>query len=380
MYTPEFRKQLVERYKNNLATDKEVEVFLQLLEQGVLDEEFNSQFDWIEENIENELHEEPSPKRSESVYIRKFIFSAAALLLLVFSAVIYFVYTKSSAKPETPVIVNNGRLGNDVQPGGNKATLTLGNGTVIVLDSMKNGLLADQEAATILKVADGQLAYDAVDNTTGVMQYNILTTPNGGQYKINLPDGSRVFLNASSSIRFPVSFRGNVRKVEITGEAWFEVAKNASMPFIVVVDKKTEIEVLGTQFNVNAYANENAVVTTLVEGSIKIMQGSAEKKLQPGQQAVVDKEGDIRLVSDVDTESATAWVNGMFVFDNTPVESIMRQVERWYNVTTIYKGKIETGFTARISRNVPFSKLMELLEKTGEVRFSVNENTITVSP
>ncbi|MBN8786912.1 MAG: FecR domain-containing protein, partial [Terrimonas sp.] len=350
MYTPEFRKQLVERYKNNLATDKEVEVFLQLLEQGVLDEEFNSQFDWIEENIENELHEEPSPKRSESVYIRKFIFSAAALLLLVFSAVIYFVYTKSSAKPETPVIVNNGRLGNDVQPGGNKATLTLGNGTVIVLDSMKNGLLADQEAATILKVADGQLAYDAVDNTTGVMQYNILTTPNGGQYKINLPDGSRVFLNASSSIRFPVSFRGNVRKVEITGEAWFEVAKNASMPFIVVVDKKTEIEVLGTQFNVNAYANENAVVTTLVEGSIKIMQGSAEKKLQPGQQAVVDKEGDIRLVSDVDTESATAWVNGMFVFDNTPVESIMRQVERWYNVTTIYKGQIEPGFTARISR------------------------------
>ena len=195
-----------------------------------------------------------------------------------------------------------------------------------------------------------------------------------------LPDGSKVLLNAASSIYFPTAFTGNERRVEITGEVWFEVAKDAEKPFRVLVNHAMEVEVLGTHFNVNAYTNEAAIKTTLVKGAVKLLQGSNTTTLAPGEQAVAASTGNISVLKEVDMEDVTAWKNGMFYFDNTPIESIMRQVERWYDVTISYEGKVTTGFNGRISRSVPVSRLLRILEMTGDVHFLVEGKNITVLP
>lgn len=306
-------------------------------------------------------------------------YAAAALLLLAVGA-----YMWRTSRPDKTFIVNKQKAPNpvkDLTPGGDRAVLTLADGTDVLLDSLHTGVFRQQGSATISKSARGALVYRY--QSGGLRQpivYNTMKTPRGGQYQLTLPDGSEVYLNASSSIRFPTSFSGKERRVEITGEAYFEVAKDPSMPFIVSV-KQIEVKVLGTHFNVNAYADESAARTTLFEGAVQIKTNNSTEFLSPGQQGIVNAANPITVDKQADTASALAWKKGLFRFNNTELESIMRQVARWYDVDINYK--ISTGglhFSGVVSRKKNVSELLKIMELTGLVNFKIEGKTITVLP
>jgi transmembrane sensor len=227
----------------------------------------------------------------------------------------------------------------DISPGGNIATLTLADGRKISLTDAKNGQLAEQSGIKISKTADGQLVYNITnaENSSLSLSYNTIETPPGGQYQVILPDGSKVWLNSASSLRYPVRFTGNERKVEISGEAYFEVAHNSKMPFRVINSNQI-VEVLGTHFNIMAYPDESSTNTTLLEGSVRIIKENKSKIISPGQQTRV-KNGDIDVAS-VDVTQVTAWKEGYFMFKNEDIQSIMRQISRWYNLEVKYQGDI----------------------------------------
>lgn len=265
----------------------------------------------------------------------------------------------------------------DREAGYNKVVLTLANGETIVLDSVESGILMKTEHIQVSKTANGQLLYQVTEDHSGIQSngLNVITTPFGGQYQIILPDGSRVWLNTTSSLKFPTTFRGNKREVELIGEAYFEVTKKG-VPFIVK-SKYGEIEVLGTDFNVMAYEDELAMKTTLLEGSVRIVGAETGSRiLKPGEQAIVDSS---RIhIENVDTEAEIAWKNNLFQFSDTSIESIMRQASRWYNIEVKYAGPIpDRSFTGKISRKVDITEFLEMLKYTG-VDFKLEENHILV--
>lgn len=264
----------------------------------------------------------------------------------------------------------------DVPPGGNRATLTLSDGSVIDLAKARDGLLENDKGVEINKQGEGQLLYSANGNVS--VGYNTLSTPRGGQYNVVLPDGSRVWLNAASSLKYPTAFQGTTRVVELTGEGYFEVAKN-TQDFIVKLANESQVKVLGTWFNVNSYEDEESQEITLLEGSVQIIKGNEKQLLQPGQQARVSKD-DILRIAAVNTEETTGWKNGQFVFRDADIQSIMRQVVRWYDVKVIYQTGVTRHFNATISRNEPLSRLLNLLEKTGDIHFKIENKTIYVLP
>jgi hypothetical protein len=267
----------------------------------------------------------------------------------------------------------------DVLPGGNKALLTLANGKTIYLDSAQNGILAKEGNAQINKTRDGQLVYEAGQSrpNSQASANNIITTPRGGQYQLVLNDGSKVWLNSASSLSFPAVFTGKTRDVEITGEAYFEVAKNAAMPFRVKTNHVV-VEVLGTHFNMMAYNDEAVMKTTLLEGAVKISNQQNTSFLKPGQRASLNQNGQINVVDDPDAEDSIAWKNGLFQFKDAGIEAIMRQVARWYDVEVSYEGKIPLReFTGEISRNVKASELLGMLKYTG-VNYKIEDKHITI--
>lgn len=319
-------------------------------------------------------------RRNRSTISTRLIFmrAAAAILILVVSLLTYRYFF--SNKPKQVRYAATTKSATDIAPGVNKATLTLGNGSTVILDSTSGKSLAEDGGINIAKVGDGQVEYlrsDAQKKLSTV--YNTLTTPRGGQYHIILSDGTNVWLNASSSVRFPVEFKVDVREVEITGEAYFEVAHNASRPFRVKV-KDTYINVLGTHFNVMAYDNEPSINTTLLEGSVRIEHDKHIRMLSPGQQAVVGSLGSIRVINDVDVEEAIAWKNGFFQFNSADIKSIMHQVERWYDADVKFEGDVKLHFTGQVSRSVKVSELLRKLELTNEVHFRIEGKKITVLP
>ena len=283
----------------------------------------------------------------------------------------------------------------DVQPGGNKAILKLSDGKTIVLDNAQNGLLAQQGNANIIKQNDGELIYNREDGANGKpftidhspLTYNMLATPRGGQYQLILPDGSKVWLNAASSIRYPTAFAGDERRVEITGEVYFEIKPLApkggskKVPFIVKINTPSgtggEVEVLGTHFNVNAYSDEPAIATTLLEGKVKVssMVNGQSSILKPGQQAAIN-DSRLTIHDNVDMDLAVAWKNGFTAFKSADIKSIMRQVARWYNVEVVYEGSIpKRSFTGGVSRDAKLSELLHLLE-VSKVHFRVEGNRV----
>jgi ferric-dicitrate binding protein FerR (iron transport regulator) len=270
------------------------------------------------------------------------------------------------------------RFKDDVSPGGDKATLTLADGRTIVLDEAQNGALAQQGNTKIIKL-DGKILYDQINKSSKEVVYNTISTPNGGQYQLELPDGSLVWLNASSSIHFPTSFVENERRVNVTGEAYFEIAKNPSKPFIVGVNN-SEVQVLGTHFNINSYNDEDDMKTTLLEGSVRFVSGGDINILKPGQQSQLAKNGDIKVVSDVDVDKVVAWKNGLFDFENAGIETVMRQLSRWYDVEVEYNGKPDDIFIAEMRRNIKLSDALKALELTGRVRFDIQGKKIIVMP
>jgi transmembrane sensor len=297
-------------------------------------------------------------------------YAAAACLLIGLLLTFLLIPTKN---PQQPKMVQTQAA--DLPPGKDRATLTLSDGRKLVLDSIQNGVLAAQGTTNITKLDSGQLAYQLV-RPAGLPQvdmYNTMTVPAGGQYKLVLPDGTRVWLNSSSSLKYPAVFGGAKRRVELTGEGYFEVAKDPMYPFEVNANGST-VQVLGTHFCINAYADEPVLKVTLAEGSIKLNNSML---LQRGEEAVVTKNRNI-LKSKADLETALAWTKGQFVFKGTPLDVLMRQVGRWYNTGIEYETVSTEHFNASIPRDVPVSKLLHILEATGRVHFTITSNKITV--
>ena len=274
----------------------------------------------------------------------------------------------------------------DIPPGGDRAILTLSDGRHIDLDSSANGVLTNQGSTMVAK-QDGVLAYNkAASNIPATAVYNTLATPRAGQFEITLSDGTRVWLNNASSLRYPVWFTGPDRVVDLSGEAYFDVARDAAHPFRVHVLNSAAgndggtVDVLGTAFNIMAYNDENTERTTLVEGSIRYSRAGHSALLKPEEQSVVDAGGDMKTLHNVNTDEITAWKNGYFHFDHTSLEETMRQLARWYDITVEYKGSIPPQeFVGKIQRTSPLSAVLRGLE-SDQVHFQLQGNRLLVTP
>lgn len=275
----------------------------------------------------------------------------------------------------------------DIAPGGNKAVLTLANGSTVVLDDAENGTIGQQGAVKVIKLNNGQLAYTGAGTAAdGKVLYNTIATPRGGQYQVVLPDGSKVWLNAASSLRFPVTFRDDSREVELSGEAYFEITSITvpsptggahKRPFRVKTGDMA-VEVLGTHFNIAGYSDDQAIKTTLTEGSVKLVKGSASTMIRPGDQGILTNNAAAFKVVPANVEEVLAWKNGYFLFDKADIETVMRQIARWYDVEVTYEGApTAREFVGTISRQEPLSKVLRLLELS-HVRFKVEGRKIIV--
>jgi len=298
--------------------------------------------------------------------------AAAAILLLVIGTPYLFRTQQKTNTAQLP------KTTNDLPPGHNGAILTLSNGQNIILDSAGNGVLASDANVKVIK-KDGKISYEG---KTAEVLYNDISTPKGRQWQLTLSDGTKVWLNAESSIHYPIRFSAsgkNQRVVEVTGEAYFEVAHNPNAPFIVKTAQR-EIRVLGTHFNVNAYSNEPALKVTLLEGSIKVVSGPNNTLLQPGEQIISNSIAAQPIVKDVNTDDVIAWINGRFKFDNSDIRTVMRQIARWYNVEIEYRGTPPNyQFEGGTYRNINLSEVLKVLELSG-VHFQLEENKIIVMP
>lgn len=389
---------LAERFIKGIATEEEKALLHQWYDGWQDDEETVSLHEAHSEetirekilaHLQQSLHQTtfPAPVRS----IRKIFYriAAACVLLLLIAGAGYFFFAKQAPAPAA-IVQKSGKP--DIAPGGNKAMLTLGNGSTIVLDSAANGNLAQQGNTDIVKTQDGQLVYnideDNKSNAVAEVLYNTISTPRGGQYQLTLPDGSKVWLNAATSLRYPTVFNGNERKVTLTGEAYFEVAhaalpgSNTHLPFIVETGD-VNVKVLGTHFNINAYHDEAHIKTTLLQGSVDVVSKQKQTvRLSPGQQSQwSNASGIMELVREADIEQAVAWKNGLFKFNSTDLGAIMRQVSRWYDVDIVYEGSVkEETFTGDMPRKEYASEVFKMLELTKTVTFSIENKTVTIKP
>jgi len=330
-----------------------------------------------DEIYEGLLYRVNQHKTKHRVYsIARYLSAAAILIIVGFSA--YFFLNKKDGQDES--LVSN------IVPGTNTATLTLGDGRKINLSDAANGALVEQTGIQITKSADGQLLYKVEGIEEGVgqsMSYNTVETPKGGQYQIILPDGTKVWLNAASSLKFPLSFASTVdRKVELNGEAYFEVRKDKSHPF-KVINEGQEVEVLGTHFNVNGYKDEGAIKTTLLEGSVKVKSTKGvnpdEVIIRPGEQAVLTKRGIEVVKKDVD--QVVDWKNGDFIFQQESLKDVMNKIGRWYNVKVVYDQDVNQTltFSGQMSRSNGILEILKSLESTDEIKFEIKESTIKVT-
>lgn len=311
-----------------------------------------------------------SPQRS---YRWPRVVAAASIAILLGISGLYLVTKNPKARVSETV-------SNDIAPGGNNATLTLADGRKITLSDAKNGNLAQLPDVSVVKTSDGNISYQKTPSkelSPPSMGYNVVNTPLGGQYHLTLSDGTNAWLNAGSSIKYPTSFSGLERKVEITGEVYFEVAHNAAKPFRVVSSGQV-VEVLGTHFNINAYSDEKNIRTTLIEGSVRISGANQSKTIKPGQEAELSSKG-ISIVR-VDTEESVAWKNGYFRFNDEHIESIMRKLSRWYDIEVSFQGPMSPeGFNGKISRYKNISQALKMLEQTGAVHFEIKGRRVSVT-
>lgn len=396
--TEDLMFELAEKWRLGTITNAEKELFnawYNSFDDHILESESAETPDQLKERLYKAILESTVERRLNSVRtsFNHYVLAAAAVVLLVLSFGAYH-YLQNN-------FFQNGQFvrtqPEDIIPGGNKAILTLSDGSQIILNKEKKGLLANRDHITIRNDQDGQVVFQMLkdahpDPAPRNIAYNTISTPKGGQYMIILPDGTRVWLNAASSLKFPAVFSGTERKVELRGEAYFEVKTlmgkggQKKIPFIVHTicaegdRREQEIRVLGTHFNINAYADEAVSKTTLLEGSVRVTQLSthASRLLHPGQQANISH--DIQL-SDVDIEQVLAWKNGYFVFDNENLGSIMRKISRWYNVDIEYKGNIQNKkFGGTISKFKNVSEVLKIMELTGVIHFEIEERRITAMP
>lgn len=373
-------KQLINKYIAGLATKEEIaflETWYVKYNEGNnneydLDdrlEDFNKVFIKLSFNVKNK----------KAVWPKMAGIAAAVILFVTSIGLGLYVIKHEKKKVATSHTVTG------IVPGSNKAVLTLANGKKVILDKTSSGRISNEAGITITKTNGGQLIYSMIEvgpsHQTNVPAYNTIETPYGGQYQINLPDGSRVWLNAASSLRFPLKFAQNERKIELKGEGYFEVAADKRKPFKVIT-KNQIVEVVGTHFNISSYVNDDDVKTTLMEGSVRVRSNTKmhrkEVILKPGEQSVL-KTGKL-TVRTVETEQSIAWKNGKFIFQNESLDHIMKLLSRWYDVEPVFDGDIiaRRKFSGTISRYSSITEVLETLELTKLVRFRIVGREIKV--
>jgi len=365
-YETDHIRHLFQLYTSNQATDEQVrELFL------FLEDPANDAFS--QELVYNQMSEETGTDNTNSETVWQYLqpkkqrtinvwywAAAAAVIIAV------FIYRQSDRRPVIAVT--------DIPAATNKAVLKLSDGSTVTLDSTLKGTIAHQGKVTIIKSDNGELHYEGADDQ---IMLNTVTTPMGGQYQLTLPDGTKAWLNAASSITYPAYFAGNDRQVTITGEVYLEVVKDPLHPFIASIPDHIGIQVLGTSFNINAYADEENIKTTLIEGRIR-MAGS-KVILMPGQQAIERKNASLELVSNANIEKETAWKNGIFYFEDAPLPLVMKQLERWYDLKVSYKGNIPAlRINGKMDRNLTLQGVMDFLTKMG-VAYAIEDRTIVVT-
>lgn len=337
--------------------------------------------------IADDIEEITLPKRKNKNLL---ILKVAAVLFVLFSAALLLFKKPVLEQPKEAITAQQQTETPVIKPGGNKATLTLTDGTVVALDDLSNGEIASKSGISVSKTADGQLVYK-IDNSeaalinrkNGIIEYNTISTPRGGQYQINLPDGSKVWLNSESSLKFPTVLLDEALRVELKGEAYFEIKSriknNVKLAFIVVSEtengRKQEVEVLGTHFNIKSYGNEATTKTTLLEGSVRVtnLNSNRANLLSPGQQSIVNTK--YTKIAQADLEEVMAWKKGNFMFNNLSLTDIMKQLERWYDVDINYDHIPDSHYHGLISKNVTLSQVLEMLELTGDLKFKVKKST-----
>ncbi|WP_207514603.1 FecR family protein [Longitalea luteola] len=427
---------LLNRYANKTCTPEEKEELMRLLQESGNDEAVQQLIEKMiqERPVKHQMPETTAQAILQSIFeadetpvvtmattqVRRLAFGriAAAAVILLLLTTAGWLWLTNTTKTQLATTVN---VKNDVAPGGNKALLTLANGATIVLDNEENGIVAREGNANVVKLKNGQLKYEkaagqgstASDDGKPAMAYNTLSTPKGGEYRIVLPDGSKVWLNAASSITYPTAFDAKERKVQVTGEAYFEVAKLVTakdgkrIPFLVDIRSARghlgQVQVLGTHFNINAYDDEEAVKTTLLEGKVKIVKATtttneataknnkaqaegASAVLSPGEQATIGGGRSNKLATDgvqvkhVDVNDVMAWKNGMFHFERADIQTVMRQLSRWYDVQVVYKKDLDKSdpLFFEVSRHTNLSDVLKVLNLAGGARFTIEDKKIIV--
>jgi len=394
---------MIKRFNQGLEVKEEQELN-QWLEQSEENRRFFDRFthsDYIAEGLQvlqridkeaewkkiiQKIGKEKPVKISAAARIPWQRYMAAAIVCALVSMGAWF-WTRYQSRSNPPAAIAKTTTPNkDIAPGGNKATLTLSDGSSIVLDEAGKGTIARQGSADVQKLDNGRLSYTLLNEKPGATEkagatvYNTLTTPRAGQYQLTLPDGSKVWLNNASSLRYPTAFPGETREVELSGEAYFEVARNVTQPFKVKVNGKMDVDVLGTSFNIMAYTDESQVRTTLLTGAVRVSEGSKDALLKPGQQARLSAAGQMKVTDDVDIDRVVAWKNGFFYFDRADVPAVMRQLARWYDLEIKYEGQVPLHeFGGKMGRNLNLSEALEVL-KNNDIHCKVEGRTLTVLP
>lgn len=372
----EEEKKFIEAYYNLFETEPGIK--------SLLDQEERDRLQGIIQNSvwERVVEKELAYTKMKSI-LPQLMKAAVAVIVIIVTGMLFYTYTGNHRKEESQKVLAVAKqpYEHDIKPGGNKAVLTLSNGQRIVLDNISEGSLAKQGAVDVSKQDSGELVYNAQDKAAPEqILYNTLSIPLGGEYKLVLADGTKVWLNAGSSLHYPIAFKGKERNVSLSGEAYFEVADEKDQPFTVEAGNE-KIQVLGTAFNVKAYENEEKIKTTLAQGAVKVTTGGESRLLRPGEQASFDPTTGRLQVSKADVEEALAWKNGLFQFNHSNIKMIMQDVARWYNVDVQYKADGIGGqnFSGIVSRYSNVSELLKRLELTGTIHFKIEERVITVT-
>jgi len=306
-----------------------------------------------------------------------------AATLLVFLAVGLIFFNRQFSRPFAGKHYVKHINTNIILPGSTKATLTTANGEILVLEQAANGLIAKSGNIKVFKTHKGQVIYNLKDqkqlSPVQQVSYNTLTTPKGGEYQVVLADGTKIWLNAASSITYPTAFNNKERRVKLSGEAYFEVTKDAHKPFYVNTENG-QIRVLGTHFNISAYPDDEITSTTLLEGAVLVTKNQSSSLLKPGQQANISYQSDYIKVTEAKIDEVMAWKNGYFIFDEDNIASIMKKVARWYDVDVQYSGPVDyQKFGGTFHRSKSIAELLQYLEKIGNIHFLITGRRITVT-
>lgn len=363
---------MIDRYISGAASTDELLIFRELLKKGELD-------GFLEQATADNEGAKVVPINGRSLrtsVLRKY--SVAAIIIgLVGAGAFYFIQMNRHAKRQEPMVAN--LIKNDVAPGGNHAILILSDGSHISLDSLGTGSVLSKGGVQVTKVGAGSLSCKTSGGAQSDLLFNTIETPAGGQYHLTLPDGTQVWLNSLSSLKFPVSFEGARRTVEVTGEAYLAVAKDKDRPFDVKVNG-LDIAVLGTEFNVNAYSDEPVIRTTLVNGSVRLNRPGATLQLKAGEAASTKGKNELSLDKSPNIEQALAWKNGYFSFDGADIKGVMRQLARWYNIEVKYTGDPGSRlFGGQIGRNLNLSEVLAGFSASN-IHFKLEGNILTVYP